>query len=180
MKVYIAGFDVFLVNHEEHFKNIKDICKKYNVEPLIPTDKSIPNDLKDKKEISNYIFKSNIEMINSCDGILANLNAFRGSEPDSGTVFEVGYGYGIGKKIVGYTSSTDLYRTVTAKGYQSNDILYISNGKFGRCNIEDFGLPLNLMLSCSIDVMCGNEGNFEDSLKKLVDGYKGRCCNSLL
>lgn len=61
MKVYIAGFDVFLVNHEEHFKNIKDICNKYNVEPLIPTDKSIPNDLKDNKEISNYIFKSNIE-----------------------------------------------------------------------------------------------------------------------
>ena len=116
MKVYIAGFDVFLVNHEKHFEDIKNICKKYNVEPLIPTDKNIPSDLKTKEEISKFIFKSNIEMINSCDCILANLNAFRGSEPDSGTVFEVGYGYGIGKKIVGYTSSTDLYRTVTAKG----------------------------------------------------------------
>jgi len=108
-------------------------------------------------------------MINSCDGILANLNTFRGSEPDSGTVFEVGYGYGIGKKIVGYTSSNDLYRTVTSNGYQNNDILYISNGKFGRCNIEDFGLPLNLMLSCSIDLVCGNNGNFENALKKLLE-----------
>lgn len=169
MKVYIAGFDVFLVNHEKHFEDIKIICKKYNVEPLIPTDKNIPSDLKTKEEISKFIFKSNIEMINSCDGILANLNSFRGSEPDSGTVFEVGYGYGIGKKIVGYTSSTDLYRTVTSNGYQNNDLLYISNGRFGRFNIEDFGLPLNLMLSCSIEIVSGVEGSFENSLKKLLE-----------
>ena len=32
----------------------------------------------------------------------ANLNTFRGKEPDSGTCFEIGYAYALGKKIYGY------------------------------------------------------------------------------
>ena len=37
---------------------------------------------------------------------MANLNDFRGNEPDSGTVWEVAYAIGTGKKVVAYMTNT--------------------------------------------------------------------------
>jgi nucleoside 2-deoxyribosyltransferase len=34
--------------------------------------------------------------------VLANLNPFRGAEPDSGTCVEIGYALALGKRVVGY------------------------------------------------------------------------------
>lgn len=46
---------------------------------------------------ANGIYHANLEMIRSADAVLANLNAFRGIEPDSGTCFEVGFATALGK-----------------------------------------------------------------------------------
>ena len=42
--------------------------------------------------------------------MLANLEPFRGSEPDSGTAFEVGYALALGKPVYAYLSDAGASR----------------------------------------------------------------------
>lgn len=106
-------------------------------------------------------------MIEQADGIIANLNAFRGKEPDSGTVFEVGYGVAKNKKIVGYTSIEDWKTHII--GDQKSQVLtrglfdsMLNQQPVDEFNVEDFGLPLNLMLAESIKLI---NGDFIDALE---------------
>ena len=54
------------------------------------------------KKINYQIGKRNDELINESDLILAILD---GNDLDSGTCAEIGYAYGIGKKIIGEPSN---------------------------------------------------------------------------
>ncbi len=162
-KIYLAGFDVFYKDAKERFEKMRKLCKLAGYEALIPLD----NDITEGLGISNRIYKANIAMIEQADGIIANLNAFRGKEPDSGTVFEVGYGVAKNKKIVGYTSIEDWKTHII--GDQKSQIL--TRGLFDSMfnqqpvdefNVEDFGLPLNLMLAESIKLI---NGDFIDALE---------------
>ncbi|MDR2443458.1 MAG: nucleoside 2-deoxyribosyltransferase, partial [Deltaproteobacteria bacterium] len=88
----------------------------------------------------------NIEAIGQADAVIANLNPFRGAEPDSGTVFECGYAYGLGKKVFGYLSD---HRDMVTK------VKDLSNSNEAICRdgtmVEDFGQPLNIMLAISME-----------------------------
>src|SRR5574343_807054 len=164
-KIYLAGFDVFYRDAKTRFNRMSTLCELAGYEALIPLDNEITEGL----GISNRIYKANIDMIERADGIIANLNAFRGTEPDSGTVFEVGYGVAKGKKIVGYTAITD-WKTHVA-GHENTKLIrggalfesMFSAKPHEKFNIEDFGLPLNLMLAKSIHLV---NGDFIDALDK--------------
>ena len=162
-KIYLAGFDVFYKDAKERFEKMRKLCKLAGYEALIPLD----NDITEGLGISNRIYKANIAMIEQADGIIANLNAFRGKEPDSGTVFEVGYGVAKNKKIVGYTSIEDWKTHII--GDQKSQILtrglfdsMLNQQPVDEFNVEDFGLPLKLMLAESIKLI---NGDFIDALE---------------
>ena len=162
-KIYLAGFDVFYKDAKERFEKMRKLCKLAGYEALIPLD----NDITEGLGISNRIYKANIAMIEQADGIIANLNAFRGKEPDSGTVFEVGYGVAKNKKIVGYTSIEDWKTHII--GDQKSQVLtrelfdsMFNQQPVDEFNVEDFGLPLNLMLAESIKLI---NGDFIDALE---------------
>ncbi len=87
-------------------------------------------------------------MIDDCDIVIANLDSFRGKECDSGTVWECGYAYALGKRVYAYLSREKNYIDQfkeEEKVFENNNY-YDKDGKI----IEDFNHPLNLMLSCSI------------------------------
>jgi nucleoside 2-deoxyribosyltransferase len=161
-KIYIAGFDVFKKDSIEIGKKLVNKCQEYGYKGLYPLDNVV--DFNQQKQIiASDIFKANIKMIQQADIIIANLNNFRGLEPDSGTVWECGYGYGLGKDVYGYMKDTSNYidRFETKDKQLIDGVVYDKNGMI----IEDFDYPLNLMLSCSIkEIVCGS---FEDVLKKL-------------
>jgi nucleoside 2-deoxyribosyltransferase len=101
-------------------------------------------------------------MIEQADIVIANLNSFRGKEPDSGTVWEVGYAIAKGKRVFGYIQESGSYLERFAKDekIQESEIYRDTNGD----TIEDFGLETNLMIACSIE---GIEKDFEAVLRKL-------------
>lgn len=143
-KIYLAGPEVFLPNALEIGTAHKLLCKKYGFEGLFPLDNSITGN--NPKEIAEAIRQANQRMIYACDTVIANLSPFRGPEPDSGTVWEVGFAEGLGKNVVAY--STDL-RTLKEK---TQSILDLGDA---RCDalgmaIEDFGLTHNLMFSHTV------------------------------
>ncbi len=161
-KIYIAGPDVFEADAKERGERYKKLCMQYGYEGLFPLDNEIalcgsPN------EVACTIFKANVEMIDACDIVIANLNPFRGKESDSGTVWECGYAYAKGKEVYGYMQNVRNYkeRFSEEETQKEGDRLLDADGKI----IEDFGYPLNLMIACSVQKIVA--GSFEDALKEL-------------
>lgn len=161
-KIYIAGFDVFEPNSIEIGQKYVKLCKKYGFIGLYPLDNVVDFN-QDKRKIAQDIFKANVNLINQSDIVIANLNAFRGKEADSGTIWECGYATALGKKVYGYMNQElnyiDTFSTEEKK---------IVNGSFVDLEnriIEDFDYSINLMIACSIEKMIF--GNFEDCLKEI-------------
>lgn len=151
MKIYLAGFDVFRPDAVAYGEQLKALCQSRGHVGLYPLDHTAPAGLKGAA-LAGWIYRANTALIRECDLVMANLNPFRGAEPDSGTAFEVGYAVALGKSVWGYTgqagalvqqvscTSAPGSRHVDGKGYL----------------VEDFGLNLNLMLACSAQVVVGD------------------------
>lgn len=142
-RIYLAGFDVFRADALAQGQALKALCREYGYEGLYPLDNASPAGLSARAR-ADWIYRQNVALIRRADLVMANLNPFRGAEPDSGTAFEVGYAVALGKPVWGYLGDArPLIEQVpgqrAADGRQVDAQGYI---------IEDFGLPLNLMLAC--------------------------------
>lgn len=162
-KIYIAGPDVFQRDSIAIGKKYVELCQKYDYSGYYPLDNVIDFN-QDKKKIALDIFIANEKLIDECDIVIANINAFRGKEADSGTIWECGYAYGKGKKVYAYMNSTKPYIeqfTSDEKSKDNSGMFWDKEDRF----IEDFDYPINLMIACSsIEIV---EGNFEDVLIKI-------------
>ena len=125
---------------EKRYFVYQELCSKYGFE--MQAQKAAADE---GKTLGERIFLKNIHYLDNCEYVVANLNTFRGMEPDSGTCFEIGYAYALGKKIYGYL---DDGRTMLEKVGDRAD----ANG----FTVEDFDLPVNLMLGCSMTVVTGD------------------------
>lgn len=140
--IYFAGPDIFRPDFSRHRDRIHRLCARAGLTPLTPGDVHL--------EQPHDIFISNIKMIDQSDGLIANLVPFRGPvEPDSGTVFECAYAYARGKFVIALLpDQRDLLTKLKAAGAGPPD------GANGLCPdgfmVENFGLPLNLMLTESV------------------------------
>lgn len=141
-KIYLAGPDVFEKDAFKIGNSLKELCQEFGFEGLFPLDNILTSD--DPKELAKQIREANIELIHQADIIMANLNPFRGLEPDSGTVYEVGFAEALGKPVFGYAKDlrTMKERIIESQKLKDTDI-YCSEGMI----IEDFGLSHNLMFS---------------------------------
>ncbi len=155
-KIYLAGPEVFLPNALEIGASHKLLCQQYGYEGLFPLDNTITGN--HPLEVSTAIRLANQAMIHACDIVIANLSPFRGPEPDSGTVWEVGFAQGLGKRVLAY--STDM-RSLKEK---TQSILHLGDTDCDALGmmIEDFGLTHNLMFA-----HCVVASSFEACLKLL-------------
>lgn len=160
MKVYFAGPDVFSRSYGVFKEKVAAMCAKLGLEPLFPGDEVTGTD-------PAAIFRDNLALIDRADAVVANLNPFRGAEPDSGTVFELGYAHARGKTLWGYleideTTTERLERLQGTLVRYGDDILDQEGYK-----VEDFGLRLNLMLA--VPVLLVTNG-VESCLQRLPEG----------
>ena len=162
LKIYIAGPDVFEQNSIEIGTKYTTLCKDYGFKGLYPLD-NIVDFNQEKRKIADDIFIANVKFIKDADIVIANLNSFRGKEADSGTVWECGFAYGLGKKVYAYMDNTLPYiDQFSSDEKKSIDGMIVDNDER---IIEDFNHPINLMIACSaIEII---KGSFEDVLKKI-------------
>lgn len=142
MRIYIAGPDVFRPDLAAWAAGVRSRLAALGHQALIPTDS--------QETTAGAIYRANVALIASADALLANLDAFRGAEPDSGTAFEVGYACALGKPVIAYLADGRALKdklgdaepapAVDANGWQ----------------VEDFGLPLNLMLAHPCRIVVGD------------------------
>ncbi|WP_122663706.1 nucleoside 2-deoxyribosyltransferase [Pseudomonas viridiflava] len=139
-RIYLAGFDVFRADAIEHGQYLKALCTAHSLEGLYPFDNEVPPGLS-AQETAQLICSMNIAMIQRSTAVLANLNVFRGFEPDSGTAFEVGMAVALNKPVWVYFDPVASLRDLVPHDANGHD----EQGY----EVEDFGLPRNLMLACT-------------------------------
>lgn len=163
MKIYVAGPDVFRPNAAELATAARRLVERRGHAALLPTD--------NEETTAEGIFRANLALITECDAVIANLNPFRGDEPDSGTSFEVGCAIALGKKVVGYVDDDRPMADRLREKYglpspvESSRVLD-TNGD----TVENFGLPLNLMLSVPCRIV---RGGVEEALAAIDAAYEG-------
>ncbi|MBU2740753.1 nucleoside 2-deoxyribosyltransferase [Acidithiobacillus albertensis] len=157
MKIYFAGPDVFRTGYAGFKEEVTLLCHSRVFVPIFPGDAVTGSD-------PAAIFQSNLALIDKADAVVANLNPFRGPEPDSGTAFEVGYAHARGKPILGYIDQFEstVDRVERLQGHLTRYGNEITDRDGYR--VEDFGLPLNIMLAVPIRLVAGG---VEDCLNQL-------------
>jgi len=167
-KVYISGFDVFHKESYFIYKQQKELLMNNRFIALHPFDKETIMAENFKEEFVSIIVHNNLQMIKECDIIIANLNSYRGAEPDSGTIFEIGYGYALNKKIIGYkeilTSYEEEYiNLLNINPYEENDILYDDNNYLMNTYSKNF----NIMIEQTVNIIEGDFLTAVEFLKKV-------------
>ncbi len=160
MKLYLAGPDVFRHDAAAWAARVEELCRGAGHEALIPLDD-------EATATAAAIYRSNLQRIAAADAVLANLNPFRGDEPDSGTCVEIGYALALGKRVIGYADDLrPLRERLRASGPGSDGRWRDAAGHV----VEDFGLPLNLMLAVPLPLVQGGVAAALQALPKCAGG----------
>lgn len=175
-RIYLAGPDVFFPERESIFAALKVHCDRLGLAGVAPTDAplALPPAANDD-ERAQAIYVGNAALIREADGVIANLMSFRGQEPDSGTVFEVGYAVALGKPVVGYGVPQGSYADrVQAAIPCRRDAAGVVTELAGGTVVEGLGQALNLMLSCSIGFAPDAEAALDSLAQQLQRGWPTR------
>ena len=144
MILYLAGPDVFLPDAVEIGRRKVALCETHGVTGLFPLDNEI--DLAGR-DASLKIFRANQAMMDRADAIVANLTPFRGPSADAGTVYELGYMAGKGKRCFAYCNDPRVYAD-RIEGVTARDgVTFDADGLI----VEDFGHADNLMMIHALD-----------------------------
>lgn len=143
MKVYLAGPDVFRADVRAWAETARELCRAAGHEALVPLDGGEAG--------AEGIYRNNLRLIDAADAVVANLNPFRGAEPDSGTCVEIGYALARGKLVVGYAEALPELRTRLQARADGQGAWRDAAGNA----VEDFGLPFNLMLAVPARLVAG-------------------------
>ena len=158
MKIYLAGPDVFRPDALAWADSARALCAVAGHQALVPLDGDA--------EGAAAIYANNMALIRAADVVIANLNAFRGAEPDSGTCFEVGLAVALGKRVVAFVDSGAPMHERLAKmqgqALRQDELGWLDAEGM---RVENFGLPVNLMLAQSAQIVVGD---FASALQALV------------
>lgn len=148
-RIYVAGFDVFYPDWRE---------KRYLEYRLYAPDMVLRCRRRKRRRMQgrpweNKFFSRTFIVSRSVIMWWPMSTVSGAGNPDSGTCFEIGYAYALGKKIYGYLDDT---RTMMEKiGGETDQDGFL---------VENFDLPVNLMLGCSMTLI---QGNLEHCLQEI-------------
>jgi nucleoside 2-deoxyribosyltransferase len=153
-RIYLAGPDVFFPGSEAIFEALEACCERLGLVGARPSDGGIPERFNGSDdERAQRIYEGNVALIRGADGVIANLVNFRGHEPDSGTVFEVGFATALGKPVVVYNVPRGSYRDRVCAAMQcTDDADGVTRETGSGVVVEGLGQRLNLMLTRSTEI----------------------------
>lgn len=158
-RIYLAGPDVFFNNVEELATNLKAICAEFGLQGVFPLDADLDlDDYPTPLEKGTAIYEANIQLIRSCDGVLANMTPFRGPSMDIGTGYEMGVAKGLEIPVVGYTHDPREYKD-----------RFCPDGRL----IERFDMVDNLMVHCGAEAIFPTAREAVEGLASLLGGAGG-------
>lgn len=162
-RIYLAGPDVFFPDKDAVFERLKMHCERHGMLGLEPSDGGLAAGFEGTDdEAAQRIYEGNVALIESADGVIANLASFRGAEPDSGTVFEVGFAVALNKPVVAYGVPGQSYaQRIAATMACAVDAEGVLREVAGGAMVEGLGQRLNLMLTRSTRIAASAEAAIE-------------------
>ena len=141
IQVYLAGPDVFLPDAQLHAREKIAICARYGLVGHAPAE-AVPLPGED---LWRGIFLADLAMMEACDAIIANLTPFRGASADAGTLIELGWFLGRGRKLFGYSNSALPFpaRSTAQRRAAPDPLPGLAE--------ESFGLADNLMIPGALE-----------------------------
>ncbi|CAJ0806498.1 MULTISPECIES: nucleoside 2-deoxyribosyltransferase [Ralstonia] len=141
-RIYLAGPDLFFPDAEARYDALKDLCARYGLEGVAPTDgQTFP--IEPTAACARRIREHDLSQLRSADAVLANITPFNGLEPDSGTAYEIGFAAALGMPVVAYCLDGLDTRTRTLR---AGRLLNVHGRDDEGLLVENFGLHANLML----------------------------------
>ena len=161
-KVYVAGAWPFENNWLEIADRIRALCIENNLEPifLAPDEGNRPT-FTNPWSTKSYIFHHHDQQLQASNVIIANLNPFKGYEPDCGTAWECGAAYMYGHKMYGYMDSLAplIHKIPNVVGEDGRH--YDMYGSV----VDDFDYPADLRFGSSMKLF---EGKFETVVRQVA------------
>ena len=171
-RIYLAGPEVFLPDATAFGRRKVEICAAHGLEGVFPLDNQLDLDGLDPHDQARRISLANEEAMRSSHAAIANLTPFRGVSMDAGTAFEVGFMRALGRPLFAYSTTAADY-AARARAYRENGALAFDYDAAG-LEIEDFGLPENLMIPIAITETGGSiiqSDEVCDNLRYALDGF---------
>jgi nucleoside 2-deoxyribosyltransferase len=151
--IYLAGPGVFRADAQEYGISLKRVCESVGLEGLWPLDASIGDVTVTPNTTAKQIYRGNINLIEQSDGVIADISPFRGPNMDPGTAFEIGFAIATDTPVFAWSDDLRALLDRTLRGAGDSCAVQHDRGEYRDMNmmlIEDFGLPENLMISCSV------------------------------
>ena len=154
-RIYLAGPDVFLPDAREFAEKKKSLCRQHGFEGVFPLDAEIKDAAQlPPQSLALRIAMNNEDLMRSCDLLVAHCTPFRGVSMDAGTAYEVGFMRALRRPVFGYSNVAALFAD-RSKAYRTARNHAPYDGDDPKTDIEDFGLPENLMIACAIQSCAG-------------------------
>lgn len=148
-RIYLAGPEVFHPNAVQLGVQKKAICTQHGFIGVYPIDAELELPGRSKREAGLRIGKANQDLIRSCDIVVANITPFRGPSADVGTVWEMGFAAGLGRRVFAYSNDPRQFTERSRQLFpldQQTEELRDADGML----VEDFDLADNLMIESSL------------------------------
>ena len=159
--LYIAGPECFYTYGYDALGAMKARAEALGFSVTLPNSDPLDMENPDLQKRADSIFANLEKVMLDTTAIVADLEAYRGAEPDSGTVYELGMAYAKGAKCYGYTRDKRSFAT-------KNPNTRLQDGKV----TDEFGnhpfygqLPFSPTIIGSTKIV---EGSFEDCLQMMI------------
>lgn len=159
--IYIAGPECFYPNGYELWDAMGKKAEYFGFCVVMPTKNELRLDNEDLRKNADEIFQNCAKAMNEATAIIADLEQFRGSEPDGGSLFEIGMAYARGLRCYGFTrDKRDMifkHQDISLRDGRAYD------GEGRILPYQDTPFCPSLIGSCKLI-----EGGFDDCLKLLM------------
>lgn len=160
-KIYIAGPECFYTGGPAILNAMRRRAESLGFCVTLPNDHPLDMENPNLQKRADSIFEDLKVDMNESTAIIADLEAYRGSEADSGTVYEIGMAYARGIRCYGYTRDKRPLAWKDQKYVMRDKEVYDEHGK--TAPYKD--LPFSPCVVGSTKIV---EGDFDDCLRMLM------------
>jgi nucleoside 2-deoxyribosyltransferase len=147
--IFLAGPDQWFPEAEDHLSRARGMIELAGYTPMIGAGGGLI-ETERSEVMARETYAKTLQTLRTADAVIANLTPWRGVGADPAAAFQVGFASALGKPVFAYLNvaaedEADVRGRVEAQFGASPDSAGVWRDA-DDCEIEDYGLPENLML----------------------------------
>ncbi|MHC1771134.1 MAG: nucleoside 2-deoxyribosyltransferase [Flexilinea sp.] len=168
--LYIGGPACFYKNGYDLWFAMRKQAEYLGFTVSMPTEKELFLQNEDLRKNADTIFANCCDCMNRATIVIADLEFYRGTEPDGGTMYEIGMGYAKGCRCYGFTRDKRNMVWKHQNAVLRNGSIYDETGRI----MPYPDLPFSPTAVSSMKII---EGDFDDCMKLIMLDIEEECKN---